>query len=179
MNTSLEGLLERLARTGGRLVISGPIGAGKTSAAGRLAAHFQARGWAVGGVISPRVVKGEATVGYRVRDLLTGEEATLCGLVPPGIKFRRFYFSPAGLELARAALIRAARRAQLAIVDEVGPWELSGGGFAPALPTLLNSGLPLILTVRPHLVEEVLDWLGLPPDTIRLSPHQIQGNPLS
>jgi len=177
VEATLIELLERLVSPGGALVITGPIGAGKTSAAGQLAACLRGRGWVVGGVVSPRVVEAGATLGYRVRDLLTGEEAPLCSLQPPGIKFRRFYFSPAGLELGRAALARAARQAQLAVVDEVGPWELAGGGFAPALPLLTKKRLPLVLTVRPHLVAEVLGWLGLPPDTPRVSPARILGLP--
>ena len=158
-----QGILEELLRGKVRAVIlAGGIGAGKTKTAEAMAAPLRAAGHLVGGVISPRILRDGVTYGYRVRDLLTGKEAPLCSLDPPGIRFRRFYFSPEGLQFAREAIIRAGGQARVMMVDEVGPWELRGGGFAPALEKALGTGKPLILTVRPHLVEKTLKWLELP-----------------
>ncbi len=145
------------------LLVTGPIGAGKTAAVLALADGLRKEGTHVGGVVSPRVLAGGETVGYRVRDLATGEERPLCSVEPPGIPFRRFFFSPEGLALANAALARAAREAEVAVVDEVGPLELSGGGFAPGLRALLASKVFLVLTVRPFLLDEVRAWGGLGP----------------
>jgi len=157
-----QGILEELLRGKVRAVIlTGGIGAGKTKTAAAMAAALRTAGHRVGGVISPRILRDGITYGYRVRDLLTGKEAPLCSLDPPGIRFRRFYFSPEGLRFAREAIIRAGRQARVTVVDEVGPWELRGGGFAPALEKVLEAGKPLILTVRPHLVEKTLEGLGL------------------
>lgn len=100
-------------------------------------------------------------MGYRVRDLGSGLEMPLCSLDPPGIRFRRFYFSPEGLRFAKEAILEARARSQIVVVDEVGPWELQGGGFYPALEGIGTDGNPLILTVRPHLREEVSRKLGL------------------
>ena len=162
LNPEWQGILEELLRRKVRAVIvTGGIGAGKTKTAGAMAAALRAAGQRVGGVISPRILRDGVTLGYRVRDLLTGKEAPLCSLDPPGIRFRRFYFSPEGLRFAREAILRAVREAQVLVVDEVGPWELRGGGFAPALEKALEMGNPLILTVRPHLVEVALKEFGL------------------
>lgn len=100
-------------------------------------------------------------MAYRVRNLMSGEERILCSLVPPGIKFRRFYFSPEGLEFACRALLQAAREAEIAVVDEVGPLELQGHGFATGIRAVRESRKPIVITVRPRLVEDVLAWLGL------------------
>ncbi len=154
----LEGLLQRKIRA---VILTGGIGSGKTVAAEAMAAALRAAGHRVGGVVSPRILRDGLTYGYRVRDLLTGKEAPLCSLDPPGIRFRRFYFSPEGLRFAREAITRAAKQVRVTVVDEVGPWELRGGGFAPALEKALGTGKPLILTVRPHLVEKTLKELGL------------------
>ena len=151
------------------LVVTGPSGSGKTSLAIRAVEELRGQGVPVGGILSPRILQGGATVGYRVRDLLSGGEEVLCRLAPPGIRFRRFYFSPRGLALGNRALAAAARTARLAVVDEVGPFELAGGGFAPGLQRLREAGLPMILTVRPHLVSRVLTFLGLPPATPQLT----------
>ncbi len=111
---------------------------------------------------SPRVLAGGETVGSRVRNLGSGEERPLCSREPPGIPFRRFFFSPQGLEFVNQVLTRAAAEAEVIVVDEVGPLELGGGGFAPGLRALLRSRAFLVLTVRPSLVEEVRRWAGVP-----------------
>lgn len=143
------------------LLLTGPIGAGKTQAVLALAEDLRRRGLRVGGVASPRVLAGGETVGYRVRDLGSGEERPLCSREPPGIPFRRFFFSPEGLEFANQVLTEAAE-AEVVLVDEVGPLELGGGGFAPGLRAALRSRAFLVLTVRPSLLEEVRRWAGVP-----------------
>lgn len=114
------------------------------------------------GIASPRVLAGGETVGYRVRDLVTGEERPLCSLAPPGIPFRRFFFSPDGLAFGNAALERAARETKVIVVDEVGPLELAGGGFSSGMRAALRSGAFLILTMRPSLVNKVRLWADVP-----------------
>ena len=165
----LEKLLQGKARA---LVITGPIGAGKTRTIARLAAHLRSAGGRVGGVISPRVLEGGATVGYLVCDVSTGEQQPLCSISPPGIKFRGYRFSPEGITFANRALTRAADEAQIVVIDEVGPFELSGGGFAPGVMAVRKARVPLILSVRPGLVGRVSDWLELPKATpiVRLAP---------
>jgi nucleoside-triphosphatase THEP1 len=44
---------------------------------------------------------------------------------------------------------------QLYLLDEIGPFELDGLLWAPAIPALLDSGIPMILTVRQRLIEQV------------------------
>ncbi|MBC7220055.1 DUF2478 domain-containing protein [Candidatus Bipolaricaulota bacterium] len=154
----------RAARERGErgLLITGAIGAGKTEVVLSLAGELRRQGLGVAGVASPRVLVAEGTVGYQVRDLATGEERPLCSLDPPGIPFRRFFFSPEGLAFANAALERAAKAADVVVADEVGPLELSGGGFAPGIRTALKSPAFLVLTVRPSLADAVRRWANLP-----------------
>ena len=72
-------------------------------------------------------------------------------------RFGRFSFSAAGLAFAQAALEAAlAAGADPLFVDEAGPWELAGGGFAPQLAALAAAGSALVLAVRPACVEDVV-----------------------
>lgn len=115
----------------------------------------------MGGVASPRVLAAGQTLGYRVRDLISGQEKLLCSLNPPGIPFRRFFFSPEALEFANSLLKEAAAGAQMIFADEVGPLEISGGGFAPGMHAALSSRAFLVLTLRPSLIDAARRWAGL------------------
>jgi nucleoside-triphosphatase THEP1/SAM-dependent methyltransferase len=158
----LRSVLAARSRGERALLVTGGIGAGKTAAVLALADGMRRQGLRVGGVASPRILAESETVGYRVRDLSTGEEQALCSLTPPGIPFRRFFFSPTGLAFANRVLERSAPEAEVVVVDEVGPLELSGNGFAPGIRAALRSPAFLVLTVRPSLVSEVRRWADLP-----------------
>lgn len=140
-------------------IVSGAVGQGKTT---RLAALYAAAGG--GGIITPRLVADGMTVGYRVRRLADGVEhpfAAVLGSEPAGWdggdRFGRFSFSAAGLAFAHEALAAAlAAGADPLFLDEAGPWELAGGGFAPQLAAFAAAGGNLVVAVRPACVEAVV-----------------------
>ena len=140
-------------------IVSGAVGQGKTS---RLAEIFAAEGG--GGIVTPRFVAAGATVGYRVRRLADGVEcafAAALGSEPAGWdgcdSLGRFSFSAAGLAFAQAALEAAlAAGADPLFLDEAGPWELAGGGFAPQLAAIIAAGGNLVVAVRPACVADMV-----------------------
>jgi nucleoside-triphosphatase THEP1 len=156
--------------------------AGKTSACARLAALARSRGLTVGGIIAPAVYEASRCVGYDVVDLATGCSARLatadprapalpsCGPPTSGAPvpgsdeehMGRFRFSADGLALGRTALARAARsQDRLVIVDEVGPLELAGHGWASTLDRLANrTGYTLLVVRRPLVAAVVSRWNG-------------------
>jgi general stress protein 26/nucleoside-triphosphatase THEP1 len=145
----------------GPVIVSGGIGAGKTEAGLRLAQRLKQDGTAIGGILAPRLFERGETTGYNVLDLATGEDAVFARPDPPGHLVGRFYVRPGGLAFADRALRGGADRASVVFVDEVGRWELGGGGHASALRAVLESrGVP-ILFVRAELVENVVDHFGL------------------
>lgn len=137
------------------LILSGKIGAGKTRAAEHLVTALKESGFAVGGVLSPRIVEDDETVGYTVRDLATDEERPFAALTPPGVRVGKFFIAEEGLAFACGAIERAAKHAQVVFVDEVGWLELAGGGLAPAVRVLLRSAGCPILLVRSVFVDVV------------------------
>jgi len=153
----LSRILTLLAEEEGQagLILSGGIGSGKTRTAEALAADLSRRGVSVGGVLCPRILEKGETVGYRARDLATGEERPFACLAPPGVPIGRFFVPESALAFARAAVQRAVA-GRVAIIDEVGRWELAGGGLAPAVRTLLSSPTLPVLLVRDAFVDAVV-----------------------
>ena len=248
------------------LLLTGPIGSGKTQAASLLARILLEKGFSTAGVLSPRILRAGETVGYVVQDIRSGKTLPLCATSPAELfllmeavpsssepslqerttgfffpnplgpqggegnkenvpwgpppqsllqkkgeqrehdeteaslfqncagttsveidhffaplgsdssrvpspfggegqgeifRFRRFFFSQRALDFANSVLKEAAGKAEAIVVDEVGPLELSGCGFAPGLRICRESGAFLILTVRPHLLSPVKRWLNL------------------
>jgi len=90
-------------------------------------------------------------------------------------RFRRFFFSQRALDFGNSVLKEATGKAEVIVVDEVGPLELSGCGFAPGLGICRESGAFLILTVRPHLLSLVKRWLNLESAEVLFLPGEGRG----
>jgi len=262
------------------LLLTGPIGSGKTQAASLLARILLEKGSSVAGILSPRILRAGETVGYVVQDIRTEKTLPLCAISPndlfllmesvssssepppqegangfffpnplgpqggegnrenvtwgsspqslppkggeqreqdeakaslfqncagttPGeidhffaplgadasgvpfpfggegqgeiFRFRRFFFSQRALDFANSVLKETAGKAEVVVVDEVGPLELSGRGFAPGLGICRESGAFLILTVRPHLLSLVKRWLNLESAEVLFLPGEGRG----
>lgn len=138
---------------------------GKTSTCRRLAASARARGLTVGGIIAPAIYEKESCAGYDVVDLATNRSTGLAAIDAAGVEHVGcFGFLVDGLALGKAALQHAAEIPHdLVIVDEVGPLELSGGGWCAQLdPLTRHDGLTLF-TVRRSLATEVAQRWNVPP----------------
>jgi len=160
--TSLKGLLDTiLAMISGRvparpILLVGGIGAGKTSVGLRLISLLRQSGNPPGGILAPRILKGEETVGYSLVDLSTNTTHPFASLEPTDISVGRFFISNEAVALARRAIRRATGEREVVLVDEVGRLELGGGGHAPVVRELLASSSLPILLVRDELVEEAV-----------------------
>ncbi len=153
--TALTSLLDA-AEPPALFLVTGASGAGKTEFLTALVERLKARGLRVGGLLSPGTHEGGVRTGFDVVDLATGRRAALSrrGGPPewPALA-GPFHFSPEGLSLGREAL---AVDADVSVVDEVGPLELSGGGWAAGLDELaLSRRRPLVWAVRESLADAV------------------------
>lgn len=141
-------------------VVTGHRGEGKTKFVEKVVGGLRGRGLRVAGILSP----GELREGVRrtidLVDLSTGlrrpfatRETTSAW---PGTG--AFFVDPEGLAAGERALSpEVVDGADLVVVDEVGPWELAGNGWAGALERLRGSGHPpLLLVARRSLADEVL-----------------------
>lgn len=148
--------------SGQAVVVTGAVGQGKTTAVLHVAEGLRRAGCAVGGIAAPRVIVAGQTIGYDALDLASGQRTALARNEPPGEAVGCYYLRPDGLSFADAAIRSAAATAQVVIVDEVGPAELSRGGHYPAVAAALRGSALPVLVVRLALVSEVQAAFGLP-----------------
>lgn len=165
---SLAGLLPRLdewlaglgrtARVAG--IVTGERGAGKTTFVADVVGRLRERGFRVDGLLSPGEIRAGERWTIDLVDLSTGDRRRFAtrDAAPGWVELGSFRIDPEALhEGARTLAPERVAGADLVVVDEVGPWELSGGGWDAALARLhAAGGPPLLFVVRRSLVDEVL-----------------------
>ena len=141
-------------------ILSGPRGQGKTSRLCEYAAAMADRGRTVGGIASPAVYENDRRIGYDLLDLRSGSRRRLSRIAAePGSSptVGVFQFDDAAINAGNRAIVSALRDGvDVLAIDEVGPLELDGGGWAPGVRLALQSHETpgeLILVVRPSLLE--------------------------
>ncbi len=139
------------------ILLVGGIGAGKTAAGLRLLSLLRSYGIDVGGVLAPRVLKGNETVGYSLIDLSTNATHPFASLVPAEVSIGKYFISQDVLERAERIIASAMERSAVVFVDEVGRLEVNGGGHAAAVRRLLSSNAVPVLVVRDTFVEPVIE----------------------
>jgi nucleoside-triphosphatase len=153
-------------------VLTGRRGAGKSTLVGEVVERLRRAGFRVGGVWAPGRVRDGVRWGFDAVDLATRGRATLARRDgPEGWQaVGPFRFDPEGIALARRALsLESAPELDLVVVDEVGPWELAGEGYATQLDALRAARVPLLVVVRDELLGAVVQrWAALQPTVWRL-----------
>ncbi len=156
--------------------VTGPRGAGKTSALVGVARRLADEGWRVGGVLQlARLAEGRRA-GYDLLCLGPGElsvdqiggvlsdseHPARLPLVRPAPGGRGFRFEEALWPRAAAALRAARATADLVLVDELGWLEAEGGGHLPALlsPREPDFAHLWLLGVRLDRLDEIEARLG-------------------
>jgi nucleoside-triphosphatase THEP1 len=152
------------------VILRGPTGSGKTTLAGQIVALLRERGQTVAGILAPGLLQEGRRAGFDLVNLATGEKTALARETPhvegPHARWSRFAFAEEGLALGRRALGPDAAGADVVVVDEVGPFELAGGGWAGSLDGLARDVRgSLLLVVRGAVVEAVAARWGSP-DTV-------------
>lgn len=153
-------------------IISGSVGAGKTSVCKRLVCKLRSDRVKVGGVLSPRDVLSGRTIGYEIVDLKSGKKRDFARLNPPGIPVGRYYLNKESLGWAKRSIQNSLDVADVLFIDEVGRLEIMGGGFAPAVEKSLSASSIPVLLVRSRFVRDVRRAFGIEEyDLKRIEPY--------
>ena len=131
-------------------LITGPPGSGKTSALERAISILRGMGLKAGGIYCPEIRQGGSRVGFKMVDIMTGEERILAHVDQrDGPQVSRYRVNVANVdELSEAAIGRALREADFVAIDEIAPMELHSDGFRRAVLAALDSPKPLLAVVH-------------------------------
>ncbi|MCL2779062.1 MAG: DUF2478 domain-containing protein [Polyangiaceae bacterium] len=151
-------------------LIVGGKGAGKSTAATRVANMLATRGIAVGGVIQEAVHEDGERVAYRachVGEPTSGVIIAHRGAPPKGTQtnalreFCSLVFDDDAFAAAGAWVRQAMNACDVVIIDEVSKLEVSGGGHHNAIRDALAGRALAILVVRDHQLFAVVEKFEL------------------
>ncbi|SMD13176.1 NTPase [Desulfocicer vacuolatum DSM 3385] len=144
-----------------RIVITGSVQSGKSSLAWELMEKFQALSISMAGFIAKGLWQDNQRCGFNLIDLRTGivtplaqrnppEPSPLPGKIP-------YTFFKQGIDAGCNALLpEYCKKAKVIMVDELGPMELQGKGWAPCITPLMTLDNAIhIWIVRKALVSSI------------------------
>jgi nucleoside-triphosphatase THEP1 len=139
-------------------LLTGPIGAGKTSFCRQLAQEARQRGWQVAGLLSPAQMEDGNKIGILLEDLRSGERHPLAYTTPnPKAEMRlgQWYFDAQVFKWGNRVLENCPP-CDLLAVDELGLLEFNAGKGLTAAFELLATGQYRVgcVVIRPSLLEE-------------------------
>ncbi|MDD5630356.1 MAG: nucleoside-triphosphatase, partial [Elusimicrobia bacterium] len=149
---------------------TGAQGEGKSELVAELTRRLREAGLSLGGIHAPGFWTDGRRSGFDLVDLGSGERRPLCRTEGPESWPSQgpFRFAPEGLAFGLRALAEAGSRdADVVFVDEVGPLELRGGGWAAALDVLARKRRkPMVWVVREGIIDEVRRHWALAEDEV-------------
>jgi len=130
--------------------LTGVRGVGKSAVVRQVAEKMKLHGCKVGGMTSGDLRSGSARIGFEIRDLLTAKAGVLAHVNQPiGPKIGKYRVNSQDLDnIGAEAVLSAIKYADLIVIDEVGPMELTSARFKDAVRSALVCGKPVLGTVH-------------------------------
>lgn len=131
-------------------LVTGRPGSGKTSVIEGAVALLRSRGYKPGGLYCPEIRERGVRVGFKMVDLMTGEERILAHVDQPvGPLVSKYRVNVPNVDtMSEASIARALEEADFVVIDEIAPMEVHSEGFKRAVLAALNSSKPLLAVIH-------------------------------
>lgn len=138
--------------------LTGVPGVGKSTVVKRVAERMKQEGMKVGGMVSADMRSGPSRVGFEIRDLLTAKAGVLAHANQAiGPKIGKYRVNSDDLEkIGAEAILSAITSADLVVIDEVGPMELTSTRFKDTVRSALACGKPVLGTVHRNAQDPIV-----------------------
>lgn len=145
------------------IIITGEVQEGKTTFLLELITMLGKKDISMAGFIARGIHEQGERKGYELEDLSGGKSTVYIMNTPsPGwSRHGKYYFSPEGLAFGKQILKRVGKgKTDLIVIDEVGPVEMKGKGWADDIGELLQtSSAAQLWVVRKKLLKKVIrNW---------------------
>jgi nucleoside-triphosphatase len=133
------------------ILLTGRPGVGKTTVVNRVYEHYSKNGFKIEGLTTREVREDGARTGFMITDLSSGQEGWLAKKdLGTGPRVGSYIVVSHDLEkIGVAALERSMRgAADLVIVDEIGPMEMTSVSFRSNISRVLNGYKAVVATVK-------------------------------
>ena len=117
----------------------------------RIHERFQQLGIMVSGILTEEVRANGARIGFKIRNLASGEEGWLAGnMLHQGPRIGNYTVNTPDLERIGAMSLENAARGEspLVLIDEIGPMEMTSAFFRRALKEVLMSHKTIVASVK-------------------------------
>jgi len=124
------------------IFLTGQPGVGKTTVLLKAIEELRAKGFNIGGMISQEAREGGSRVGFKIIDLDTKREGWLAHIrQKKGPTMGKYRVCLEDLEsIGVKAIFNAYEKADITVIDEVGPMELFSQAFKEAVAEALKNG---------------------------------------
>ncbi len=158
-------------KSGKVFILTGAQGEGKTGRLVEVIDLLQDAGIIVRGFYAKGYWGENVRNRFDIVDIQSGKSALLCS--EENQKdfqlYGRFYFNPKTVDWGNTLLLSGKQQViqkQLAVIDEVGRFEMKGWVWSAVLKQLLSSKSAVLLVVRDCFVNDVIQKFGMVPDKI-------------
>ena len=152
------------------IFVTGRPGVGKSTLVRKVSDRLKARGYRVGGMLTAEIRRSGVRVGFAIVDLESGCRGVLAHVEQrTGPRIGKYRVNLKDLDsLGVNSIERAIERADVILIDEIGPMELKSKNFFRVLKKAVDSEKPLLATVHYRLKNRILQTLALDDDRAEL-----------
>jgi nucleoside-triphosphatase THEP1 len=143
------------------ILITGPVNSGKSTALMKLVERERADGNSPTGIVAKGVFDNDRKIGFDIIDLSSDKIIPMARVdwqIANSFRIGRYIFNHDAFQSAYKALLNYQQNG-VVFLDEAGPLELDGGGYAECLRQLLDADISrLYIVVRDTCVD---DFIGM------------------